>query len=132
MDDESGGMSKEVSNEVGKGVSKGVSECVSECVSNTDTSHNLYPSTSVNKLRHNITSEGVTIELRKHVLRGAYCCLESSEGVREWRVPSFKLLVFVSSTFTDTQLERNYLMDELLLKVREEGRRNGECVSVSE
>jgi hypothetical protein len=35
------------------------------------------------------------------------------------------LAVFVSSTFTDTQLERGYLIDELLFQLREEADQYG-------
>jgi hypothetical protein len=32
----------------------------------------------------------------------------------EWKAPSFEIIIFLSSTFTDTQRERNYCMNELL------------------
>ena len=35
------------------------------------------------------------------------------------RAPTYRMIVFISSTFTDSQMERNYLMDELLFKLRE-------------
>mgnify|MGYP003385325966 CR=1 FL=1 len=37
----------------------------------------------------------------------------------------FKLVVFLSSTFTDTQLEREILMDEILFPLRQQGSQFG-------
>ena len=34
------------------------------------------------------------------------------------RAPTYRMIVFISSTFTDSQMERNYLMDELLFELR--------------
>jgi hypothetical protein len=48
-------------------------------------------------------------------VHGAFNLLPSSA---QWKTPAFKLLVFSSSTFTDTQLERDFLMDELLFTLR--------------
>ena len=70
-------------------------------------------SSSVNKLRTMMAS--TSEELRRHVLRGHFSCLKTPSA---WKTPSFKLLVFVSSTFTDTQLERDYLMDTLQFELR--------------
>ena len=36
-----------------------------------------------------------------------------TEGLSAWQRPSWKLMIFLSSTFTDTQRERNYLIKEL-------------------
>ena len=36
---------------------------------------------------------------------------------RHTRAPTYQMIVFVSSTFTDSQVERNYLMDELLFEL---------------
>ena len=38
---------------------------------------------------------------------------------RHTRDPTYQMIVFVSSTFTDSQVERNYLMDELLFETQE-------------
>lgn len=65
-------------------------------------------------LRSTVAHQSST--LRKTVLQGGFNALPSS---LEWKTPTFKLVVFVSSTFTDTQLERNYLMDELIFELRE-------------
>ena len=58
-----------------------------------------------------------SIALRQSVLNGNF--YSSTVPSDQWSSPSFKMLVFVSSTFTDTQLERDYLMDELLFLLRE-------------
>lgn len=62
---------------------------------------------------NNVAQQRAT--LRKAVLQGGFSSLPSNV---EWKVPTFKLLVFVSSTFTDTQAERNFLMDELIFEMR--------------
>ncbi len=41
-----------------------------------------------------------------------------------WRIPRWKLLIFVSSTFTDTYHERNLLLGKILPKLREKARKN--------
>ena len=82
-------------------------------------------SSSVGKLRaatQDASISGSQIVLRQSVLRGAFA---SSAAFSQWRCPSFKLVVFVSSTFTDTTLERNYLLDELLFELREKGAAHG-------
>jgi len=63
------------------------------------------------------------VDIRKSVLNG--CFYSPTISSDEWASPSFKLLVFVSSTFTDTQLERNYLMDELLFSLRRDAKPYG-------
>ena len=45
-----------------------------------------------------------------HVLRGGFL----TEELNLWKVPSFNLKYFVSSTFTDTHEERNVIMTRLL------------------
>ena len=50
-------------------------------------------------------------DLRRQALCGYYPCTT----IHKWRSPYFKLLVFVSSTFTDTHVER----DELLKILKE-------------
>ena len=76
---------------------------------------------SVSKLRSTIQDavvSGHQTVLRQSVLRGAFA---SSFTVSQWKCPTFKLIVFVSSTFTDTILKCNYLLDELLVDERKEG-----------
>jgi hypothetical protein len=60
--------------------------------------------------------------IRKRVLEGAFFSGVPSSA---WKRPSLKLLVIFSSTFTDTQLERNYLMDELLFQLRDQAKKHG-------
>ena len=57
--------------------------------------------------------------LRLNVLKGAFFSASKTVPVSAWKSPTFDLLVFVSSTFTDTQLEQNFLMDELLFNLRQ-------------
>ena len=59
--------------------------------------------------------------IRKCVLEGAF----ESGNLSEWKRPKAKLLIFVSSTFTDTQVERNYLETALLFELREQARKHG-------
>ena len=82
-------------------------------------------SSSVDKLRAatgDASASGNQVVLRRNVLRGAFF---SDSTIFQWRRPSFKLIVFVSSTFTDTTLERNYLLDELLFELRSKGNSKG-------
>ena len=43
----------------------------------------------------------------------------------DWKAPSNKLVVFVSSTFTDTDRERNVLQEKILPDLRKKGRAEG-------
>ncbi len=56
--------------------------------------------------------------IRYQALSGQFC------DETKWRTPSWKLLVFVSSTFTDTHRERDYLMKELLPELQKEAQTN--------
>jgi hypothetical protein len=67
--------------------------------------------------------DDVEIEMRKHVLQGAF--FSKTVHISAWKSPVFKLLAFISSTFTDTQLERDFIMDELLFYLREKARQFG-------
>jgi len=52
-------------------------------------------------------------DVRNQVLRGHFtetCC--------DWQAPLWKLLIFVSSTFTDTHIERDILMTDILPDLR--------------
>ena len=92
----------------------------------------MKPSSAVGRLRTAIqdaTISGSQSVLRQSVLRGAFA---SQSTMSQWKSPSFKLIVFVSSTFTDTTLERNYLLDELMFELREKGRAHGTSVYASE
>jgi hypothetical protein len=68
-----------------------------------------------------LTAESAVNILRKCVLKGAF----QESDYRQWRRQPQKLLVFVSSTFTDTQHERNYLSDVLLHELRKEAKQYG-------
>ena len=43
----------------------------------------------------------------------------------DWKSPSNKLVVFVSSTFTDTDRERNVLQEKIFPDLRQKGRAEG-------
>lgn len=57
--------------------------------------------------------------LRSSALKGSF--YSTSIHLREWKKTPPKLAVFISSTFTDTQLERSFLMDILYCELREMG-----------
>ena len=63
----------------------------------------------------------ITSTIRKNVLSGAFTAFRSSA---DWKTPSFKLIPFISSTFTDTQLERNFLLN-LLFEMRGIAKKDG-------
>ena len=67
-------------------------------------------------------------ELRRYWLRGEYPD-DLSGG---FFIPSWKLLIFVSSTFTDTHVERDELQSHILNKLAEEGNKHGITVSFSD
>ena len=73
--------------------------------------------------------KGNVVAIRNHVMAGGFHSLPTSV---EWRTPSFKLLVFVSSTFTDTQKERDFLMDELLFELRSLASEHSKLIDDSE
>ena len=54
--------------------------------------------------------------MRKIILSGGIGTLNLSNKV-DSLIPSWKLMVFISSTFTDTQDERNILLDKILPKL---------------
>ena len=67
--------------------------------------------------------------LQRNVLHGNFMSSSRNENTNEsesdilkWRPPKWKLLVFVSSTFTDTQHERNVLLGKILPRLREKSR----------
>lgn len=74
------------------------------------------------KLRSTVKSTNVVTELRRHVLRGGFLSVSSKA---DWKVPTDKMLVFLSSTFTDTYLERSYLIENLLFDLRFAGQPHG-------
>jgi hypothetical protein len=73
---------------------------------------------------HHFTQVLMERDLRKKVLHGDF--MNSVNGNLplhpRWRVPRWKLLVFVSSTFTDTYHERNILLGSILPRLRERAR----------
>ena len=62
------------------------------------------------------------------ILHGGYLIKKSLNSIL--KPPIFKLCVFVSSTFTDTQIERKYILDELLFELREEAKKYGELSEI--
>ena len=54
-----------------------------------------------------------------HVLRGGFITEEYNLWYNLWKVPSFNLKYFVSSTFTDTHEERNVIMTRLLQELND-------------
>ena len=50
--------------------------------------------------------------MRMEVLKGSFASTTSFPG-NEWKTPDFKLYVFVSSTFDDTQVERNIIQQKI-------------------
>ena len=72
--------------------------------------------------------QGSRSRLRLNVLRGDF--FTSGDSHQNWHTPSHKLDVFVSSTFTDTHLERNIIMKEILPEARKHGDAYGIPVSV--
>jgi WD40 repeat protein len=82
---------------------------------------NSSPSTSVLTPRSAVRSSDSRIRLE--VLKGAFNT-DTTAAIR-WKNPSWKLLIFISSPFTDTQNERSFLVDEYQFKLREIGQRYG-------
>ena len=76
------------------------------------------PSARAEKLRSTISS--AQNDLRVKVLEGGFF-LESRIDSSQWESPSFRLETFLSSTFTDTKDERDYLMDVLQFELRKAG-----------
>ena len=70
-----------------------------------------------------VSAESVN-ELRLRALRGelSTILLASIDRLKHAVVPSCKLAVFASSTFTDTVRERNVLLEKILPDLRERGR----------
>jgi hypothetical protein len=77
------------------------------------------------KLRQATDPAEVTNTVRKSVLSGAFASIASAE----WRTPPFKLIPFISSTFTDTGHERDVLQD-LLFEIRAASRKDGRDNSI--
>ena len=59
-------------------------------------------------------------KLREKVLCGDFVC--AKEILERWMKSQDALVVFVSSTFTDTMIERNILLQEILPELRKKGR----------
>jgi len=72
------------------------------------------------KLIEAIMDDGSKRDVRLHALRGDFYTADD-----RFAPPSSQLLVFVSSTFTDTHEERNILLEKVLLTLRDEARPHG-------
>jgi len=74
-----------------------------------------------------VEAAGSVNELRLRALRGelSTILLASIDRLKKTVVPSSKLAVFASSTFTDTVKERNLLLEKILPDLRERGRAMG-------
>ena len=62
-------------------------------------------------------------KLREKVLCGDFVCAKSI--LEKWMKPHDVLVMFVSSTFTDTMIERNILLQNVLPELRKKGREQG-------
>ena len=62
-------------------------------------------------------------ELREKVLCGDFVCTKNI--LEKWMKTQDVMVVFVSSTFTDTHTERNILLQEILPDLRKMGREQG-------
>lgn len=62
------------------------------------------------------------LDLRVKILSGGWPS-ETNE-ISDWDAPTKQLLVFVSSTFTDTHIERNILIEQVLPGLRLKGKRS--------
>lgn len=78
----------------------------------------------------NIPSEQAVTAFRKSVLNGHGFLLP--HAIDAWKIPSWQLLVFVSSTFTDSHCERDFLMKELLPVLKNRARSIGVTVAFSD
>ena len=79
------------------------------------------------KLRRTTGQAEVTTTVRKSVLSGAFTSIAASSA--EWGTPPFKLIPFISSTFTDTGHERD-LLQNLLFELRAASKKEGEYNSI--
>ena len=62
-------------------------------------------------------------QLREKVLCGDFVCAKNI--LEKWMKPHDVLVMFVSSTFTDTMIERNILLQNVLPELRKKGREQG-------
>ena len=81
----------------------------------------MQKSSSVDKLKDNIRLS--VNYLRRSALTN--CFQNCHEDVTHWKRYTWCLCIFVSSTFTDTHVERNYLMGTLLPQLRSNFRSHG-------
>ena len=84
--------------------------------SNFETIENALNSLSLEDVR----LEGGLSAKRMEVLKGSFASTTSFPG-NEWKAPDFKLYVFVSSTFDDTQIERNIIQQKIAPYLRNIG-----------
>jgi WD40 repeat protein len=74
------------------------------------------------------TQASPLLERRREVLRGGFYPKDEFDvdtDYKLWRAPRWRLMIFVSSTFTDTQEERNVLLEKIQPKLRESAREHG-------
>ncbi len=62
----------------------------------------------------------------KDVLRGGFM----TEDYNKWKIPSFNLSYFVSSTFTDTHDERNVILSRLLQELTKISQPHGVTITL--
>ena len=78
-------------------------------------------SSSSSRLRADVREADALI--RRQVLAGAFNA--DTAAACRWKAPTWKLLPFLSSPFTDTREERKYLVDELQFYLRNIGHQHG-------
>jgi hypothetical protein len=81
------------------------------------TSQQLHKSVSAAAFFSGDIRSGALRHDRSSVLKG--CFVDTRYEAVIWKSPHLKLLIFFSSTFTDTLLERDLLMNEILPRLRE-------------
>ena len=75
----------------------------------------------------NMNKDPTCLDLRKRVIYGDFMngSFDSKGAYRTtnsiWKFKQWQMLVFISSTFTDTRLERNILLDDILPELRRHG-----------
>ena len=74
------------------------------------------------KLKLGTEQSEVSTHIRRSVLSGAFTAFPSCV---DWKTPPFKLVPFISSTFTDTVFERDILQD-ILFDLRDVAKKDGE------
>eukprot|EP01038_Epipyxis_sp_PR26KG_P005419 gene5419-7508_t len=62
----------------------------------------------------------LSLSIREEVLKGSFYDESSPDNLYVWRSPRWKMLVYVSSSITDTKKERDILLEHILPKLRAE------------